>query len=330
MLAETRERADTATARVVALEHERDALRVAHAAETAALQDEIAALTTECQQLRDDAPTSVAVPADGGLDDEDVEPAAADADPGDAPTFEPCPQLIVVLDHEAAWQDVSVDKYDLLVVAPGDDIVTRLAPTWPGRILANLAVPGTLKTLLALRATGAPTRMWGCIANGAGDHALPLGAIEPAARPLAPDAVLAALAAHLPAGGRVVTVGADVDALLSLRQALARQGMSVSLAWDAKQANELLEMVHPDVVVTDLGAPDDAYTVIAHLAASDPIPTAVLIDGASDVAAGFAAILGAPAIKHRLTSRQQLLGGIVGGPVRKPAGPARPAARPRL
>jgi len=63
-------------------------------------------------------------------------------------------------------------------------------------------------------------------------------------------------------------VGADVDALMSLRQALARKGLSVSMAWDAKQAADLLQVVRPEVVVVDLALPRrDGYGIVARLAA---------------------------------------------------------------
>jgi DNA-binding NtrC family response regulator len=169
----------------------------------------------------------------------------------------------------------------------------------------------------------APTRIFGFIANGTADRALPLGAIEPAALPLAPDAIVAALARHAPAKARVVTVGADVDALLSLRQALARQGTSVSLAWDAKQATDLLDMVHPHAVVADLGAPYDACAVLTRLAASTPVPAAILIEGAADAGAALAMALNNPDVAAKIVPRAQLLsvlGRATGGPAAK--GPA--------
>src|SRR5206468_11150 len=70
-----------------------------------------------------------------------------------------------------------------------------------------------------------------------------------------PDDVVETLERYAVRGTRVVTAGADVDALMSLRQALARKGLSVSMAWDAKQAADLLQVVRPEVVVGDLALP---------------------------------------------------------------------------
>jgi hypothetical protein len=185
--------------------------------------------------------------------------------------------------------------------------VKRLASDWPGRVIVNLAVPGAMKTLLAIRAQGGTSRILGFVANGKADRALALGVIEPAARPIEPDGIVAALEAHAPANGRVVTVGADVDALLSLRQALARAGKSVSLAWDAKQATDLLDMVHPHAVVADLGAPHDASAVLARVAVSEPVPAAVLIDGAADGAPTLLTALNDPDAAAKIASRKDVL-----------------------
>ena len=65
--------------------------------------------------------------------------------------------------------------------------------------------------------------------------------------------------------------------LMSLRQALARLGASVSMAWDGKQAADLLAVVQPEVVVVDLGLTRrDGYLIAARLGALEAIPHAVL------------------------------------------------------
>src|SRR5206468_6005595 len=115
----------------------------------------------------------------------------------------------------------------------GEEAAARLRELDATRIVANLAAPGTLATLTALRAVGSTARFWGCLAAPAADRVLALGMIEPAVRPIDPDAILALLGSYTTRGTRVVTAGADVDALMSLRQALSRGGMSVSMAWGA-------------------------------------------------------------------------------------------------
>src|SRR5207249_8597336 len=92
---------------------------------------------------------------------------------------------------------------------------------------------------------GYGARFWGCLADPGADRALMLGMIEAVGSPIDPDEVVATLARYAVRGTRVVTAGAEVDALMSLRQALARGGLSVSMAWDAKQAADPLPVVRP-------------------------------------------------------------------------------------
>jgi len=106
----------------------------------------------------------------------------------------------------------------------------------------------------------------------------------------------------------VVTAGADVDTLMSLRQAMARLGMSVSMAWDAKQATDLLTVVRPEVVVLDLDLPRQAgYGILVRLAGADPIPCAVIVPGKDDATDAFAATLAQPGMSDLAVPRDRLL-----------------------
>jgi len=65
---------------------------------------------------------------------------------------------------------------------------------------------------------------------------------------------------------------------MKMRQALAKRGLSVSLARDTKQIDELLAMVRPQVVVIDLALPmRQGYELVMRMAATSPIPSLVLI-----------------------------------------------------
>jgi len=84
--------------------------------------------------------------------------------------------------------------------------------------------------------------------------------------------------------------------------------MSVSMAWNAKQAEELLPLVRPAVVVLDLDLPvRDACGIAAQLGACDPPPITVLVAGSQDRAAGFAAALAEPARTHQLMPLDKLV-----------------------
>src|SRR5262249_31928343 len=215
---------------------------------------------------------------------------------------------VVVLDVDDTWANVTLKGHSVVVLNAEAGDAEQMAALAPERAVGNLAAPGALATVTALRAAGCRSRFWGCIGARGTKRALPLGMVEPGARPLEAEAVLAALGALASRGTRVVTTGGDVDALMSLRQAIARQGMSVSMAWDAKQAADLLVMVKPQVVVIDLESPREGYSVVAALSAADPIPHALLIPGSSgDGAAGFLPVLSDPHHAERFAPLDRIL-----------------------
>src|SRR5436190_934540 len=243
-----------------------------------------------------------------------VAPASGDTlDAGVSPDPQSGRSAVVVVDVDRSWERIGTAERPVTVVAPDDGLAARLAELSAGRVVVNLTTPRALETLLALRAAGCSARFWGCLADPNTGRALPLGMIEPAARGLDPEAVLTSLGPCATRGTRVVTVGEDVDAFVSLRQALARQGMSVSMAWNAKQAEELLPLVRPAVVVLDLDLPArEACGIAAQLGACDPPPTTVLVAGSQDRAVGFAAALVDPARAHHLIPLDKLLARFLG------------------
>jgi len=219
---------------------------------------------------------------------------------------------LVVLDVEDRWCEKALDGHHVEVLAPADDLAEQIAELSPARIVVNLLAPGALGALVAARAAGCGARFWGCLANPGADRALMLGMIEAAESPIDPDDVVTTLERYAARGTRVVTVGADVDALMSLRQALARKGLSVSMAWDAKQAADLLQVVRPEVVVVDLALPRrDGYGIVARLAALDPPPSAILVPGPDDAAVAFAAALADSASAGGALQLGQLLAAVL-------------------
>jgi len=219
---------------------------------------------------------------------------------------------IVVVDVDGVWSQRALEGHQVEVVAPEDDLAEQLAELSAARIVINLLAPGALGALAAARAAGCTARFWGCLADPGIDRALMLGMVEAAATPLDPDGVVETLGRYAVRGTRVVTVGTDVDSLMSLRQALARGGLSVSMAWDAKQTADLLQVVRPEVVVVDLALPrNDGYGIVARLAALDPPPSAILVPGPDDAAAAFAEVLADPAYSGALLRLSQLLAAVV-------------------
>ena len=324
---EARGRERELVARFEEREREAEALGNARAAETAAAIGRVETVVAECDQLRAalaalEAEHALrATEASAAVVRVSAAPAPARVAPASDDTLDagvsPDPQsgrsAVVVVDVDRSWERIGTEERPVTVVAPDDGLAARLAELSAGRVVVNLTTPRALETLLALRAAGCSARFWGCLADPNTGRALPLGMIEPAARGLDPEAVLTSLGPCATRGTRVVTVGEDVDAFVSLRQALARQGMSVSMAWNAKQAEELLPLVRPAVVVLDLDLPArEACGIAAQLGACDPPPTTVLVAGSQDRAVGFAAALVDPARAHHLIPLDKLLARFLG------------------
>jgi hypothetical protein len=131
--------------------------------------------------------------------------------------------------------------------------------------------------------------------------------VEPAARPLAPEALVEMLTAYATHGTRVVTLGRDVDAFGGFRQSMARQGLSVSMAWDAKQAADVIAMVRPEVAVVDLESLREGCAIIAGLAGAEPLPHLILLFGTKDPAPGFAHAVRDPAHASRALPLDRLV-----------------------
>jgi len=323
-LAETRARFDELATHGNAVEGEIGVLREL----VATLRSELETLAAERDRLLG-APGEPEAERATDVEAEDPPaPAAAELAPSEsppAPATPPTPaapprprvhaarRLVVVLDVDPVWEGAVIDGTEVTVVKPGSDVFARFVGVTPTRLVVNLAAPGALAAMGALRAAGVSGRFWGCLASPASDKALPLGMIEPTTRPLDPDAVLHVLGGYAPRGTRIVTAGADGDTLMSLRHALTRQGLSVSMAWDAKQAVDLFEAVRPEVVVLDLELPPrHGYELVVRLAGSSPVPSAVLVYGeGDDTGAGFTAALRA-APRNGLVPRDRLLANVLG------------------
>jgi two-component system response regulator MprA len=133
--------------------------------------------------------------------------------------------------------------------------------------------------------------------------------IDPARRPpLDPGAVLATLRRHGARATRVLTAGADADVLIGVRQALSREGMTVTMAWDGARAVELLATLHPQIVLVDIGLPAHAgLAVAAQLAGCDRPPVWGADRRQRRRAEGFSSISAEQAMRDRLLPLADLL-----------------------
>ena len=230
-----------------------------------------------------------AEPAVAPEEDASVTVISVPSDEGVIPRDAAGQPVVVVLDRAPAWTGLEVPKHALYTVPPDASAAAAVAALNPVRVVVNLTAQGAVNTLGALRKAGCTARFWGCIAHPETARGLALMAVEPVIPPLEPDLIIRKLGEYVCRGARILTVGADVDALMSLRQALARRGASVSMAWDAKQAIEVMHQVRPDALVVDLDLPKgDGYAIAVNAAALlDPPPFMVLVGGRVSSGEGF-------------------------------------------
>lgn len=283
-----------------------------------ALRAESAAATAERDALRAQVAATVAplpLPGEDGTADDSVTVIAVEeAEDGSLPEAagDPDAPVVVVLDVQSAWTSAPPPDRRVVVLPPDAGAADRIRQLAPERLIVNLAAPNTLQTLLALRAAGCTARFWACIADPATGRGLPVGPVEASVAPLDPDAVVEALGPYASKEARVVTTGTDVDSLMSLRQALSRRRASVSMAWDGKQAAEVMQVVKPAAVVVDLDLPRrDGYAVVASLGQGDPAPFAVLVGGSDDAPAALSAQLADPRNAGRIASLSAVLADLV-------------------
>ena len=226
-------------------------------------------------------------------------PAAPPAAPAPAATAAPASRKggpsIVVVDTGGGWDRLGAAQ----VMAPDEQLATRIEATSVDRLIVNLTAPGALHALARLRAAGSSLRFWACLALGDGARVLPLGMLEPIVLPVTADALADALAGYAVRGTRVLTLGRDVEAFAGFRQSLARHGLSASMAWDAKQATDLIGMVRPEVAIVDLESLREGCGLVASMAGAEPLPHVLLLLGPKDPAQGFAQALRDPAHKSR-------------------------------
>ena len=284
---------------------------VALRASKAALEAEVAALRASASGAEPAAAratgTIPAAPSPADTAAEIAAPAAAESTPAPPPSRASGQSAsgIVVIDTGGAWGRLGA-RAGVRVETPDEQLGERIAAS-DARLLVNLAAPGALHAVARLRGAGDTRRFWGCLATPDAGRALPLGMIEPAVRPLAPEALVALLEGYAARGTRVVTLGRDIDAFGGFRQSMARQGLSVSMAWDAKQAADVIAMVRPEVAVVDLESLREGCGIVAGLAGAEPLPHLVLLFGAKDPAPGFAHAVRDPAHASRALPLDRLV-----------------------
>jgi CheY-like chemotaxis protein len=204
----------------------------------------------------------------------------------------PDTRVVAIIDTTPEWP--ATGGVDVHVVAPGDGIVARIGELGAGRCIVNLAAAGAIAAAAELRMAGVAVPLWGTIVVAGGERGLSLGQIEVLSRPIDPDLVRSQCVSIAPKNARILAIGSDSSTFIALRQGLMKAGMSVSIAWDLKQATELMEIVRPHMVVLDLTLPGrGAASLVAELARLEAPPVLVVLPGKPEQLASFSAALGA-------------------------------------
>jgi CheY-like chemotaxis protein len=235
-------------------------------------------------------------------------PPAPAADAGTARDFD-----AVVLDEADHWTAEAPEGSRVLALAPeaiGEDLRSRNT----SRIIVNLAAPGTVEALGQLALTGVHDEAWACIARSGRDELLHVGRLKPVCFPVDPEAVASSFERNELGATRVLAVASNVDTVLALRKALSDRGASVSVAWSAKQALDLIPMLRPQIAIVELAVTlREGAEAVVLLARAERAPTFVFLPGQADASRAFGVQLGLPANADLLTPRRRWLARILRG-----------------
>jgi DNA-binding response OmpR family regulator len=183
---------------------------------------------------------------------------------------------IAVLDANAAWH--GPDAIVAHAVEPDAAAADRIRELAPSACLANLATPGVLPVLVALREANDATPIVACAVAPGTDAGLAFGSFDVLTRPVDPEHVRRQVERLAPAKATVVMVGSESAILIPLRQGLLALGATVRTAWNRQQAIDLADSVRPDVVIVDLASEAaGGAALVAELAQRDGAPRIVLV-----------------------------------------------------
>jgi hypothetical protein len=215
---------------------------------------------------------------------------------------------IVIVDSDPGWERLPSSGGRIVRVHPKD--VHRLDGTDAVPIIVNLAAAGVVDLLASWpRGASAPS---GCVSVAGSEHVAMLRGIA-VVRALRPADPIAVHVRRRRRAARVVAAGGNAGALLGLRRVLGADGIGVSLAWDALQAQDLCELVHPHVVVLDLGLPHGGHDLVVRLGLRRYVPDFVLL-AAGDDGRAFAAAFERARRRERLVLRREVVAELTAAP----------------
>jgi predicted nucleic acid-binding Zn-ribbon protein len=192
----------------------------------------------------------------------------------------PGTERLVIVEPTAAVGSTMAAKLgdNVQVVAPSanlESVIRKVEATQATVVAINLGARtggGGFHLLQALARSDAAgdVRIWAYIAPPQATKAIALGFVNWMAQPKEAKEFIGTLTQLCGRSERVLTVGLETEGLLSARDELKKHGLSLSMAWDSKQGQELLEMVNPSTVVVNLDLPrGDGYRALGRLGGTE-------------------------------------------------------------
>jgi archaellum component FlaC len=173
----------------------------------------------------------------------------------------------------------------LVAIKGGLDAVVRGVKEAEATVAAvNLGIRGAVSGFHVLHALGwenPALKLWGYIVPPNATKGIVLGRIECLAAAAERQRLVEFLLRRARRGTRILSVGFDMQTLLGIRKQLGQSGISLSMACDSKQGQELRDMVNAEMHLIDLDLPrGDGYRSIGRLAgAGGPRVTWLLCGG---------------------------------------------------
>jgi hypothetical protein len=186
------------------------------------------------------------------------------------------PQRLLVVEPNAAIAKNLLGGFtgDVQVVVPkegGEGVVAAAVANRATVVVVNLSARGLLGGFHVIQAVrrafpGSEPRLWAYAAPPQATKGVAVGFVDWIPQPADGDALVAHLGQLGARGIRALSVGLDMQLLLSVRKQITQQGVSLSMACDSKQGQELRDMVNPQLLLVDLDLPrGDGYRAIGRL-----------------------------------------------------------------
>ncbi len=255
------------------------------------------------------------VVADAAAEDRDrMGVAAYGAEPGESGAADaedtaagPAEERFVIVEPSVAIGKAILDGLSaqarLVAIKSGIDAVVRGVKEAEATVAAvNLGSRGGVSgfhVLHALRQENPTLKFWGYVVPPNATKGIVLGRLECLPPVVERQRLVEFLLRLARRGTRILSVGFDMQLLLGVRKQLAQSGVSLSMACDSKQGQELRDMVNAEMHLIDLELPrGDGYRSIGRLAGTADFRVAWLLCGGETPPAEAGALVATGAMER--------------------------------